>query len=398
MGMLGAMAGFGKGLQDFSTLMNEKSKMDWMAQQEAVKHERALSLEALRNQNQMNYLGKQQEFQSKERIASQEFLSKENQIKEFNEQARANNAEALAYEQLNRRDAQVDKEHTYRLREISAQRASQLDTARKLSEISMEQDETKRAKLIAETKNTDEFKSLPPEYQKLVLMQANPLTAPIATAVIAASSKTGVEFTGRDLVAFEKNTMEKWDALGKNGQEALQEQLNAKEIQQAKAQGRKPHVFDVADTKAMFTGMEFKALKDLAGNSRGSALSGMLSGPKVQATTDATQAETTVINTKAIDKISSDIKGGKLTLASVMDSGEFSEREIEMIMQKAGVSGNTKGTDTQALPSGRYEWPGGYGIRPYPPPKDFKPWTSRDIPVVGRVLRDSDRQSELLNK
>ncbi len=53
MGMLGALAGVGRGLQDFSSMMNEKSKMDFLSQQEAIKHERALSLEGLRQQNNM---------------------------------------------------------------------------------------------------------------------------------------------------------------------------------------------------------------------------------------------------------------------------------------------------------------------------------------------------------
>lgn len=369
MGMLGAMAGMGKGLQDFSTLMNEKSKMDWMAQQEAVKHERALSLETLRANREDTRAEKQRGFLREERIAGQEYLSTENKIKDLNEETRANRAEALAYEQLNRRDAQIDKEHAYGLQRISVEKAAQLDTAKKLSEYSMEQDITKRKKLLAETEGTEAFKSLPPEYQKLVRMQADPNTAPIATAIIAASSKTGVEFTGRDLVAFEKNTTEKWDALGKDGQKALQEELNAKEIQRAKTQGEKPHVFDVADTKAMFTGMEFKAMKDLAGNTKGSSLSGMLSGPKIQASVETTAPSTSTINMKAIDSIASDIKSGKkgITLAKVMESDEFSEAEKEAIMQRvdlnSGIRGETSTESTKGT-SGWTEYPGGGRSRP----------------------------------
>jgi len=48
MASLGFMAGLGKGISGFADILGEKSKQDWLAQQEAIKHERALSLETLR--------------------------------------------------------------------------------------------------------------------------------------------------------------------------------------------------------------------------------------------------------------------------------------------------------------------------------------------------------------
>lgn len=70
MGMLGAMAGAGKGLQDYSTLMNHKADLDWQSKQAEVKYEREKSLEALRMQNQKDIVGLQGE-QSRLNIAAQ---------------------------------------------------------------------------------------------------------------------------------------------------------------------------------------------------------------------------------------------------------------------------------------------------------------------------------------
>lgn len=45
MGMLGALAGAGKGLMDYSTLLNHKADLDWQAQQSAIQFERQKSLQ-----------------------------------------------------------------------------------------------------------------------------------------------------------------------------------------------------------------------------------------------------------------------------------------------------------------------------------------------------------------
>jgi hypothetical protein len=285
MGMLGAMAGLGKGMQDFSTLLNEKAKMDWQSQRDQVLWERQENLAKLQN----TWANERQENQ-------QGFLQKQ-----ADDAALLNVQNAQIAELDKTSDQSLKEKHDWEvagfnretsMMQISAQKSAQIDVAKQLANFADTKDETKRAKQLAALEKNEDFialKESDPTLAKIVRMKADPLMEPMAQALLASYAKGGTEFTGRDLVAFQKNSSEKWQALGSDGQKTLAEQLNAQEAQLAKDEKRKPQPLGMEQVESLFHANEFKKLKDFSGRSKG-----MLGSPGATATTKpGTIVETT---------------------------------------------------------------------------------------------------------
>lgn len=73
MGMLGAMAGLGQGMQGYATSMRQTQQNNWVSEQDAAKHERQVSLENLRASNQNKANQDRMEFQGAEAEKGREF-------------------------------------------------------------------------------------------------------------------------------------------------------------------------------------------------------------------------------------------------------------------------------------------------------------------------------------
>jgi hypothetical protein len=366
--MLGAMAGLGQGMQNFSTMLNEKAKMDWQTQRDQALWERQKNLEEIKMRHAETMQGNQQEFLGGQQDKQMEFQAQNQQIADLNAESRLNTEIGFKREMST-------EEHSNRLSEISAQAAKQVSVAKQLANFADEKDEAKRAKQLASLEKNEDFQSLDPVLQKIVKMKADPLMEPMGQALLASYGKGGTEFTGRDLVAFQKNSSEKWQTLGPDGQEALAEKLNDQEKAIAKQEGRKPQPLDLNQVESIFHANEFKKLQGIAGRPKG-----MLGSPAATPTaTPATDAGLKRYSPSDIPKMAQMILSGKGTLEEakarmVPDQYLALENQIESMQQApskpqvAPVDSSGLSPATQGMLSGRAA-------------------TWEDVPVVGDAIR-----------
>lgn len=73
MGMLGALAGAGRGMQGYAQVMRENQKLDWQSKQSEVMHERELNLQRLRDSQANAILDKQQDFTAQQNADTRKF-------------------------------------------------------------------------------------------------------------------------------------------------------------------------------------------------------------------------------------------------------------------------------------------------------------------------------------
>lgn len=147
MGLLGAMAGAGQGLINYSDTLKEKEKMDWLAQQEAVKHERAMNLQKMADKTAADRQQAGFSFQTSERVAGD--ITAEGVLKGTREY----------------QDKVRGEEQAWDVKRMGLQSASAISTANALATAEEARDLKRTEDRIKALESTDEFKGMPPSMQ-----------------------------------------------------------------------------------------------------------------------------------------------------------------------------------------------------------------------------------------
>lgn len=292
MGMLGAMVGAGKGLQDFATLMNEKSKMDWMAQQEAVKHERALSLENLRMQNNMVVAEKQNTWANERQGQQNTFAASENALNR--EATRENTMAPYSEDALSAKERAARTEAKIRgdeeIRVLGAKNAAALSQAESVYRLTSKLDMEKRKEYAEQLKATEQYQGASPEAQKQMELAA---LQPEVAKFMAELQKSG-----QREIPFEQQRL----AL-KDGRDFFQT-LPEDQRKNYKAQLTK-------ETGKSYT--DLQAAEEYAQDQLGYLIN-LNSSRKGQAPSSQQQPQGSTLlrltNTSALDKMASDISSG----------------------------------------------------------------------------------------
>jgi len=105
MGMLGAMAGAGKGMQGFAGLMGEQRKMDWQSKQDQIKHERSMNLENLRASNTRTLAQDKMDFQGEQAGELRDYTTEQNELNRTSADTRAATAQGNAQSNIKLQDS-----------------------------------------------------------------------------------------------------------------------------------------------------------------------------------------------------------------------------------------------------------------------------------------------------
>jgi len=172
MGMLGAMAGFGSGLQDFSQLLNEKSKMDWQEKQASIRYEREKSLESLRMQNQRANTQYADDLATKRQGQQNEFQIERYGIEKEDRNADIKYADDLARQRA--RDEYSDEAIAGKTKmwqaEAGIKQGAAVNQAVAIANATFDLDKKKRAEKLEEIRSTEMFNGASPEEKKLIEM------------------------------------------------------------------------------------------------------------------------------------------------------------------------------------------------------------------------------------
>lgn len=130
MGWSGALAGLGKGMQDYSNILGEQKKQDWLIQRDLAMHERNKELEFLRNNNENLRLDKSIGANRQNMLDNQGFLTTQSEIA-------AKQAEALANKQSSTQIAIHNSDNAAAMQRIGAQSAAQIAAYKQMSIIDL---------------------------------------------------------------------------------------------------------------------------------------------------------------------------------------------------------------------------------------------------------------------
>ena len=170
--MLGAMAGFGSGLQDFSQLLNEKSKMDWQEKQASIRYEREKSLESLRMQNQRANTQYADDLATKRQGQQNEFQIERYGIEKEDRNADIKYADDLAKQRA--RDEYSDEAIAGKTKmwqaEAGIKQGAAVNQAVAIANATFDLDKKKRAEKLEEIRSTEMFNGASPEEKKLIEM------------------------------------------------------------------------------------------------------------------------------------------------------------------------------------------------------------------------------------
>lgn len=162
MGMLGAMAGLGQGMQNFSLMLNEKAKMDWQTQRDQALWERQKNLEEIKMKHAETMQGNQQEFLGGQQDKQMEFQAQNQQIADLNAESRLNTDMGFKREMS-------AEEHSNRLQEISQSKAAQVDAAIKIANLQENLSDKKKAKQLALIDSNEMFSDAEKKILKLAV-------------------------------------------------------------------------------------------------------------------------------------------------------------------------------------------------------------------------------------
>lgn len=170
--MLGAMAGLGSGLQDYSQLLNEKSKMDWQEKQASIRYEREKSLESLRMQNQRANTQYADDLATKRQGQQNEFQIERYGIEKEDRNADIKYADDLARQRA--RDEYSDEAIAGKTKmwqaEAGIKQGAAVNQAVAIANATFDLDKKKRAEKLEEIRSTEMFNGASPEEKKLIEM------------------------------------------------------------------------------------------------------------------------------------------------------------------------------------------------------------------------------------
>ena len=370
MGMLGAMAGLGQGMQNFSQMLNEKAKMDWMEQKDAVLFERQKNLEQLRQTHAEGLQKSNQEWQSGRDTANQEFTANQQASNQEWQSGRDNKQIASQYDLENLRN-------TNDLKKIGAQQAAQIANTKAVLELTDTFEKGKEKENIAQLEKNPLYIEAPDNFKALMRMQIeDPKSAAFVQAML--SSEKGVPITVRDVVASKKESESSWAALGEKGQEALQVSLGSKEAP-----------LPLEQTKSLYIRRQLE--QDKADASSGKP--GVLSRLSTMGAPASKGVESTV-PTKQYDlqAVAQAIKGGKITMEQAGGTlGDDQFLELSKILR-----GSSRAPASTSAPNSRmFENNTDSALsRSVSGMSNATNPTIYDIPVVGRVASDFKRRQE----
>lgn len=211
MGWLGAMAGAGQGLQQFSSIMGENRKLQWEQQQSDIAYQRQLNLEQLRKQNDMDLAKTQRQWKMEDYDIAQK--------KEEETYQRRRGEEETDYQ---RRRAEAVQDRRIGFQEQLDQMRAQAEVANTLS---LEQ----KHLVMAHTKKQLEEIGVGPEVIKMHMFSI--LSPDLFKALSTSTGKGGLSAEDAVRAAGEatdmmKMGMERWNEMSKGEQETAKKNLN----------------------------------------------------------------------------------------------------------------------------------------------------------------------------
>ena len=211
MGMLGALAGFGQGLQDYSKVMLKKQEQDWLDQQARVKYEREQNLETLRLQNQRALQTERLTFEegwNKKKLESEDTrfqATKDYQTKVLEGQQ----AESAANAEYRAAMLKGQQEQTQYARGAEDRAFS---VQKRLYEFQQTKSEEEANKMLRDLEGSPLWDSLSSQEKALMQLSAkNPKAAVAASSIMKRDDL--VKFDGKDIVELTKLASEEFENL-----------------------------------------------------------------------------------------------------------------------------------------------------------------------------------------
>lgn len=213
MGMLGALAGAGRGIQGYAATMRENEKMSWEAQQNAAAHERKMSIENLKQKGLNQRADNEMAFRTSEREAgeTQSALEFDRRTGVDRENTKLAQDYAIKTQGI-QFDQNLEKQQAALKTRLETTSAEELKRAKDLYTFTEDMSTAKRAEQVATLKSSAAFQGLGEKEQQTVLFSMEHPAAAQALAVMNKTDKFPIE---QYRLAY-SSASEQWDALDKN--------------------------------------------------------------------------------------------------------------------------------------------------------------------------------------
>jgi len=225
MGMLGALAGAGRGLSDYSAMLNEKAKMDWHSQEAAIRYEREKSLESLRMQNQRSNVEYADKLATTRQGQQNEFQVERYGIEKEDRQSQIKYADDLARQRAKDEysDEAIAGKSKLLAAEASIKQGAAVNQAVAIANVTFDLDKKKRAEKLEEIKSSEMYKKSSDENKMLI--EASVMQPEVAKVYIESMKATQREIPFEQARLAIKDGVDRYETLDEDQRKSFKKQL-----------------------------------------------------------------------------------------------------------------------------------------------------------------------------
>ena len=227
MGMLGALAGAGRGLSDYSEMLNEKAKMDWHSQEAAIRYEREKSLESLRMQNQRSNVEYADKLATTRQGQQNEFQVERYGIEKEDRRSQIEYADDLARQRA--KDEYSDEAIAGKSKLLAAEagirQGTAVNQAVAIANATFDLDKKKRSEKLEEIKSSEMYKKSSDENKMLI--EASVMQPEVAKVYIESMKATQKEIPFEQARLAIKDGVDRYETLDEDQRKSFKKQLKS---------------------------------------------------------------------------------------------------------------------------------------------------------------------------